>query len=227
MLAVSSSVEADAARRSRAHRPLATASSALDGGAMFGVVPQAAVGEARAGRRSQPDSAGDAAAARRDGDADRCSSTPGCGDKMDAKSADIYGIDRTRTPRSRAGRGRRVAPTTSTSCSPSHLHFDHAGGFTRRDGGRRASRRAFRSARYVAQRGEWDDATHPHERNRAAIFAENFVPLAGRRRADLRRRRRARSCRASACARTGGHTHAPSDRHDRVATGGRPCSRPT
>ena len=25
--------------------------------------------------------------------------------------------------------------------------------------------------------GEWDDATHPHERNRASYFPENFVPL--------------------------------------------------
>jgi glyoxylase-like metal-dependent hydrolase (beta-lactamase superfamily II) len=25
--------------------------------------------------------------------------------------------------------------------------------------------------------GEWEDATHPHERNRASYLAENFVPL--------------------------------------------------
>jgi glyoxylase-like metal-dependent hydrolase (beta-lactamase superfamily II) len=27
-------------------------------------------------------------------------------------------------------------------------------------------------------RGEWHDATHPHERNRASYLAENFTPLA-------------------------------------------------
>ena len=37
----------------------------LDGGAMFGVVPKTAVGEAGAGRRAQPHPAGDAAARRR------------------------------------------------------------------------------------------------------------------------------------------------------------------
>jgi glyoxylase-like metal-dependent hydrolase (beta-lactamase superfamily II) len=36
---------------------------------------------------------------------------------------------------------------------------------------------AFPNARYVINRGEWEDATHPHERNRASYFAENFVPL--------------------------------------------------
>ncbi len=33
-------------------------------------------------------------------------------------------------------------------------------------------------ARHVIQRGELDDATHPHERNRASYLAENFAPLA-------------------------------------------------
>jgi glyoxylase-like metal-dependent hydrolase (beta-lactamase superfamily II) len=29
----------------------------------------------------------------------------------------------------------------------------------------------------VIRRGEWEDATHPHERNRASYLPENFVPL--------------------------------------------------
>jgi glyoxylase-like metal-dependent hydrolase (beta-lactamase superfamily II) len=37
---------------------------------------------------------------------------------------------------------------------------------------------AFSRARYIIRRAEWDDATHPHERNRASYLAENFVPLA-------------------------------------------------
>ena len=28
------------------------------------------------------------------------------------------------------------------------------------------------------RRGEWEDATHPHERNRASYLADNFLPLA-------------------------------------------------
>jgi glyoxylase-like metal-dependent hydrolase (beta-lactamase superfamily II) len=30
----------------------------------------------------------------------------------------------------------------------------------------------------VVRRGEWDDATHPHARNRACYLADNYVPLA-------------------------------------------------
>ena len=59
----------------------------------------------------------------------------------------------------------------------SHLHFDHVGGFTVRDADGRLRPR-FPRARYVVRRGEWDDATHPHERNRASYLPENFVPLA-------------------------------------------------
>ena len=35
----------------------------------------------------------------------------------------------------------------------------------------------FPRARYVARTAEWEDATHPHERNRASYLQENFVPL--------------------------------------------------
>jgi glyoxylase-like metal-dependent hydrolase (beta-lactamase superfamily II) len=51
------------------------------------------------------------------------------------------------------------------------------GGFTTRDGGGRLRPR-FPRARYVVRRGEWEAATHPHERNRASYHAHDFVPLA-------------------------------------------------
>ena len=52
-----------------------------------------------------------------------------------------------------------------------HLHFDHCGGATTESGPR------FRNARYLIRAAEWEDATHPHERNRASYLPENFVPL--------------------------------------------------
>ena len=36
----------------------------------------------------------------------------------------------------------------------------------------------FPNARYLVHRGEWFDATHPHDRNRASYLADNFAPLA-------------------------------------------------
>jgi len=99
----------------------------------------------------------------------------GCGDKMDAKSSAIYGLDRRyHLDHSLAEAG--LAPDDIDIVLASHLHFDHVGGFTAlaKDG---SIVPRFPRARYVAHRGEWHDATHPHERNRASYLQENFVPL--------------------------------------------------
>ena len=99
----------------------------------------------------------------------------GIGGKMSAKEQDIYGLDRSRTlEQSLAGAGLRTDDIQIAVAT--HLHFDHVGGFTVRDGSG-ALRPTFANARYIIRRGDWDDATHPHERNRASYLAENFLPL--------------------------------------------------
>ena len=99
----------------------------------------------------------------------------GAGDKMEPKLQEIYAFDRRESldvTMTRAG----VRAEDIEIVLASHLHFDHAGGFTKKDASGAVVPR-FPRARYVASRGEYDDATHPHERNRASYFAENFVPL--------------------------------------------------
>jgi glyoxylase-like metal-dependent hydrolase (beta-lactamase superfamily II) len=99
----------------------------------------------------------------------------GIGDKMDAKSADIYGLERARhLDHSLQAAG--VAAEDIEIVLATHLHFDHAGGFTARRADGRIEPR-FPRAQYVVRRGEWEDATHPHERNRASYIADNFAPL--------------------------------------------------
>jgi glyoxylase-like metal-dependent hydrolase (beta-lactamase superfamily II) len=99
----------------------------------------------------------------------------GAGEKMDAKLQEIYGFERAETlDASLAAAGVRAEDIAVVLAS--HLHFDHAGGFTTREADGRIVPR-FPNARYVINRGEWEDATHPHERNRASYFAENYVPL--------------------------------------------------
>lgn len=57
-----------------------------------------------------------------------------------------------------------------------HLHFDHAGGNTIKDKeGKYAP--TFPNARYIIQRGEWDDAANTNERTRASYRADDFLPL--------------------------------------------------
>ena len=154
--------------------PLSDGFFALDGGAMFGVVPKPLwerVAPADARNRIRM---GMRPLLVR-GNSSTLIIDAGCGDKMDAKAAGIYGFDRTRhLDHALADAGLCAAEIDVVLAS--HLHFDHAGGFTTR-GGDGIVRPRFPRAQYVVRAGEWEDATHPHERNRASYFDENYLPL--------------------------------------------------
>jgi methylmalonyl-CoA epimerase len=141
----------------------------LDGGAMFGVVPRP-LWE----RHAPPDDRGRIQLSMRpllvEGAWGRLLIDCGAGDKMDAKQRDIYALDRTRhldQALSEAGLAAADIPLVLAT----HLHFDHFGGATTTAGPR------FANARYLIRAAEWEDATHPHERNRASYLPGDFVPL--------------------------------------------------
>ncbi len=147
---------------------------ALDGGSMFGTVPKN-LWE----KRLPPDDSNRIPLSMRPLVVRSGKHTmiidAGCGDKMDAKSAQIYKLDRRyHLDHALAEAGLTVEDIDIALAS--HLHFDHVGGFTAigRDG---AIVPRFPKATYIAHRAEWEDATHPHERNRASYLQENFVPL--------------------------------------------------
>lgn len=58
----------------------------------------------------------------------------------------------------------------------SHLHFDHAGGATQLLGGE-SLRVTFPRAQHLVQRADWEEATHPSERNAAGYYEQDFAPL--------------------------------------------------
>ena len=146
----------------------------LDGGAMFGVVPRT-LWE----KRLPPDDANRIPMSMRPLIVRNGSKTliidAGAGDKMDAKSAQIYRLDR-RYHLDHALAEAGLSTEDIDIVLASHLHFDHVGGFTALDKNGTVVPR-FPRASYIAHRQEWDDATHPHERNRASYLQENFVPL--------------------------------------------------
>jgi methylmalonyl-CoA epimerase len=164
-------------RYSLGHFELVTLSDGffwLDGGAMFGVVPRPLWEK----KLPADDSNRIPLAMRpliiRDGKSTVLIDA-GCGDKMDAKSARIFNLDR-RYHLDHALADAGLTAEDIDLAVASHLHFDHVGGFTAA-GPNGSIVPRFPRAKYIAHRGEWDDATSPNARNRASYLQDNFVPL--------------------------------------------------
>ncbi|MBD3367469.1 MAG: MBL fold metallo-hydrolase [Candidatus Eisenbacteria bacterium] len=70
---------------------------------------------------------------------------------------------------------RGIAPADVDVVVLTHLHADHAGGATRRDGDRLVP--MFPKARYLVHEREWVDAANPNAMSAAGYRAEDFLPL--------------------------------------------------
>src|SRR5579862_8394627 len=97
----------------------------------------------------------------------------GIGDKFDAKYSEIYGIEH---PQSLPEELRKLNLEFQDIdiVINTHLHFDHCGWNVRNDGGKLVP--TFPRAKYLIQRGEWEDAHHATERNRASYIESFFDP---------------------------------------------------
>jgi glyoxylase-like metal-dependent hydrolase (beta-lactamase superfamily II) len=162
--------------------PLSDGSFRLDGGAMFGVVPKVLW------QRCCP--------------ADELNRIPlsltcllirahgknilvdtGLGSKEDPRFKEMFAVDRAvslELSLKRLGLSRDDIDLVINT----HLHFDHAGGNTM-DNGSGTLVPAFPKARYVVQRGEYDDAVQANERTRASYRRDNFLPITDADRWDL------------------------------------------
>ena len=147
---------------------------ALDGGAMFGVVPRVVWEKTDPPDEKNRVSLGLNIALVESG-GKRILVDTGMGDKWGEKERRMYRLDRSITLLGSL-QAHGIAPEDIDVVVNTHLHFDHAGGNTRLVDGKAVP--TFPRARYVVQMGEWEDATHPHERSRASYRDENFVPLA-------------------------------------------------
>ena len=146
----------------------------LDGGSMFGVVPKQLWAKvAPSDERNRITLAMRPLIVR---GARTMIIDAGLGDKESETFSETYGVDRARNlDHTLAEAG--ISPEDIDIVLATHLHFDHAGGFTVRDRSGRLRPR-FPRAQYIVRRGEWEDATHLHERNRASYLADNYTPLA-------------------------------------------------
>lgn len=146
----------------------------LDGGAMFGVVPKVLWEKCCPADELNRISLSLTALLIRANGKNILVDT-GLGPKEDAKFQRMFAVER-RPTILESLKQLGLGPGDIDLVINTHLHFDHAGGNTRRErnGGIGPT---FPRARYVIQRGEFEDAVRANERTRASYRPENFTPI--------------------------------------------------
>jgi glyoxylase-like metal-dependent hydrolase (beta-lactamase superfamily II) len=145
----------------------------LDGGAMFGVIPKPMWERvAPADERNRILMAMNSLLIKAAGKWILVET--GSGDKWDAKRSDIYAFEEgPKLPDKLVTHG--VPPAEIDIVINTHLHFDHCGWNTRIINGEAIP--VFPKARYHVQRGEFEHAQNPTDRDRASYFPDNFMPM--------------------------------------------------
>jgi glyoxylase-like metal-dependent hydrolase (beta-lactamase superfamily II) len=144
----------------------------LDGGAMFGVVPKVLwEKKVPADARNRIQLAMNCLLIHAGGKTILVET--GAGGKMNPKLRDVYALDGPFLEQRLRDHGLHC--TEIDIVINTHLHFDHCGGNTRVAKDKVVA--TFPSAKYVVQRGEFEHAKNPNERDRASYFPENYMPI--------------------------------------------------
>ena len=150
---------------------------ALDGGAMFGVVPKNLWSRAYPHVDDQNRIAMAARALLLRGGGKTILVDAGCGHKMGEKLEGIYAVDHSRFTLRDGLAKHGLTPEDITHFIYTHLHFDHAGGATSRDESG-AFVPTFPNALYYVQKGQLEWAQNPTDKDRASFMPENWEPIA-------------------------------------------------
>jgi glyoxylase-like metal-dependent hydrolase (beta-lactamase superfamily II) len=145
----------------------------LDGGSMFGIVPKPLWEKICPPDEHNRIDNGTNCLLVRTGSSHILIDT-GYGDKMTEKERGIYGMSGTTIVDSLAAMGVKASDIDLVILS--HLHFDHAGGATVSDLEGHVYP-TFPKAKYVVQKGEWEDAMNGYATMTTTYREENYVPL--------------------------------------------------
>ncbi|GAB4365262.1 MAG: MBL fold metallo-hydrolase [Calditrichia bacterium] len=147
----------------------------LDGGAMFGVVPQTLWK-----KEHPPDDKNRIEMALNTlllvGNGHVILIDTGIGDKFSEKFAEIYAIDHSRHSLLKSLANHNIQPEDVTDVILTHLHFDHAGGATYYDADG-ALKLRFPNASHYVQKKQLEWAQRGFEKDRASYLKENIEPL--------------------------------------------------
>jgi glyoxylase-like metal-dependent hydrolase (beta-lactamase superfamily II) len=154
---------------------LVAARMKFDGGLVFGVIPKVVWERYKpADERNLVEMACVGMIVRHNGKVILCET--GIGTKLDEKRArqvDLREPEGALLALKRLG----IRPDEVDVVLSTHLHWDHAGGFTRLSEGGRVEV-TFPRAKHFVQRSEWEFALDCDPRSKAAYLADDFLPVA-------------------------------------------------
>lgn len=153
-----------------------TGDFALDGGAMFGVVPKTLWTKAyhSGDELNRIDMTARSLLLR--GNGKTMLIDTGCGHKMSDKLMSIYRVDYTRASVNQSLEMQGISPEEITDVILTHLHFDHVGGATTISPTGEIIP-TFPNATYHVQKEQLLWAQSPTEKDRASFMPENWDPL--------------------------------------------------
>lgn len=147
---------------------------ALDGGAMFGIVPKVLWS-----KTNPPDDSNRIKLATRGllltNDKRKIIIDTGMGDKWKERFIQMYDVDQQRNSIDISLSQHGLKREDITDVFLTHLHFDHTGGSTVYDDGKLIP--AFPNAKYYVQKKNYEWALNPSDRDKGSYLTENFVPL--------------------------------------------------
>ncbi len=151
-----------------------TGSFALDGGAMFGVVPKPLWQNT-----NPPDELNRITLNARNlflkSNSQNILIDTGIGSGWDAKFNRIYGVDYSEYTQKKSFEQNGIDPEKVTDVILTHLHFDHTGGSTFNKDGKWLP--TFPNATYHVQKKHFEWALNPSERDKASFIHDRFMPL--------------------------------------------------
>jgi len=154
-------------------KTIISGSFALDGGAMFGIIPKP-IWE----KTNPADELNRVTLSTRNlllvSDDKKILIDTGMGNKWDEKSKNIYYIN-SKIDLKFALKQNGIKPENITDVLLTHLHFDHTGGSTKVENGKLVP--TFPNAKYLVQKKNFERAMNPSERDKGSYIKENFEPL--------------------------------------------------
>jgi len=152
-----------------------TGTFALDGGAMFGIIPKPLWQKTNPSDEKNRIQLG-ARCLLLQSDSKKILIETGIGTGWDDKFKSIYKLDQSEKDLFKSLKEKGVYPSEITDVILTHLHFDHVGGAVLKENGKLIP--AFPNAKYHVQKEHYEYSRNSSDKDKGSFITDRFVPLA-------------------------------------------------